>query len=320
MACYTPIPARQGGPGEPVHLWPPIADTNLELPCGKCIGCRTDRAAAWGNRAQHEARLYATNSFITLTYDEEHAPTNGLLAPDDLTNFIKRLRQNAHRHGSLFDRDSSRNIRYLACGEYGGSTGRPHYHILAFNCGFSNPTRRATGLYEAEGLTKTWGKGIANYGPATPGAATYIAKYSLKKQGLPEWRRCQRWNERPGHTDDTTGEWSPYLGPGLPDPQGPFLRMSQKPILGGGWLDTYGNDLKHGYLVINGQKRPIPRSYTEYIKRNAPDFLAIMQARRFEQHLAQPRNRDNETPERREAAAKIHEQRSKAIDKRNRAC
>ena len=46
----------------------------LELPCGQCIGCRLERARQWALRCMHESSLYEENSFVTLTYDDEHLP------------------------------------------------------------------------------------------------------------------------------------------------------------------------------------------------------------------------------------------------------
>ena len=37
------------------------------IPCGKCIGCRLDKANDWATRCTAEAKQWKTNCFITLT-------------------------------------------------------------------------------------------------------------------------------------------------------------------------------------------------------------------------------------------------------------
>jgi hypothetical protein len=48
----------------------------IELPCGKCIGCRLEYSRQWALRIMHEPQLHEQNSFITLTYEEEHLPSD----------------------------------------------------------------------------------------------------------------------------------------------------------------------------------------------------------------------------------------------------
>ena len=70
-------------------------------------------------RCNHEASLYSVNSFVTLTYDDEHLPGDQCLDHRDFQLFMKRLRK---RFPS----------RFFMCGEYGGLNGRPHYHSILF--------------------------------------------------------------------------------------------------------------------------------------------------------------------------------------------
>ena len=87
------------------------------LPCGKCLSCQIDKSKEWATRGFHESQCHSENSFITLTYDEEHLPEHGTLDKQDLKNFIKLLR---YRIAPL-------KIKYLAAGEYGSeeNTHRP---------------------------------------------------------------------------------------------------------------------------------------------------------------------------------------------------
>ena len=45
------------------------------LPCGQCIGCRSDKAQAMGQRCGHEQKMHGRAVF-TLTYDDEHVPAD----------------------------------------------------------------------------------------------------------------------------------------------------------------------------------------------------------------------------------------------------
>ena len=46
----------------------------MPLPCGRCIGCRIDKAQQWAQRCLHESQLYESNCFLTLTYGQPNYP------------------------------------------------------------------------------------------------------------------------------------------------------------------------------------------------------------------------------------------------------
>ena len=123
MTCYHPLRAAQLREGEKIRINPPHAETNMQIPCGKCIGCRVARAAQWGNRCMHEASCYDHNRFVTLTYDDAHLPPNGFLDKTHLSKFLKKLRKKFPHN----------KLRFFAAGEYGEQTARPHYHLILFN-------------------------------------------------------------------------------------------------------------------------------------------------------------------------------------------
>lgn len=252
--------------GGPVRLWPPVGTATTQLPCGTCIGCRTDHATDWARRAVREAKSWENNCFITLTYDNTHLPYGGYLDPQALTDFVKRLRQGLHRRSpnilSSYDpaewtayrrakrtakeenkplppRPLSSSVRYLACGEYGEENQRPHYHALLFNCAFTDLIPAGADLYESKALAKLWKLGNHKIGTLTGASANYVAQYALKKQV------SQR-----GVVADADGVVVP----------GPFLRMSLKPAIGQPWTRKYKGDLRNGYLVEDGRKGRIPRA------------------------------------------------------------
>lgn len=151
----------------------------IPIPCGSCAGCRMDRAKEWKVRCCLEAALYEHNSFITLTYDNEHLPSDKLLVKKDLQDFFKRLRYYCG------------DFRYFACGEYGEITRRPHYHALLFGLHFRNGKfyKLVNGrpYFTDELLSKAWPKGLAIAGAVDSGSISYVTGYVEKKQVDHDW-------------------------------------------------------------------------------------------------------------------------------------
>lgn len=291
MSCYRPIPAYNGGSGR-VQLWPPKGKANITLPCGRCIGCRTQKAAEWAARCEHEARSWPRNTFITLTYDDKHLPPENHLVPKHLQDFLKRLRKYADRNRSIIDRDSRSNIRFFACGEYGERTARPHYHAVLFNCGFLDQQKVGKDLYHSPTLAKLWKWGGHRLGEATPAAANYIAQYSLKKQGA--------------GNHDADGVWRPA----------PFLRMSLKPAIGANWLDKFADDLANGYLVRpEGRRMGVPRYYQKRLDKMRPEILERLKLNNERHRYENPS--DNQYEERLQAAEIMHHRRKQLTEQRN---
>lgn len=284
MACYWPIPAYQDGPNGAVRLWPPKGTATTNLPCGRCLGCRGNKAFEWGERSNHEASLHKHNVFITLTYDDQHLPRDHSLLPEDLQRFIKRLRRaTTRRGGHRVATEAEKSIRYLACGEYGETYDRPHYHAVIYNCAFPDAKRVGTDLYESDCLSELWPNGGHRIGDATAAAATYVAQYSLAKQGQGD------------HDKDGV-----YRHP-------PFLRMSLKPAIGMQWLEQYYKDMKHGYLVTkDGRKMGVPRYYRQKIKSIDCQQHEHMEARQYAHRINNPTDRNDE--DRLRAAEHIHQQ------------
>lgn len=275
MACYHPIPAFQDRPGSPVKLWPPVGTATLTLPCGTCLGCRQDLATDWAHRAQLEASHWQYNSFLTLTYDDANLPEYGHLRPQDLTRFIKRLRRGIDRGDPGIGTQLPEGVRYLASGEYGETSQRPHFHLLLFNCRFTDQKRVGTSLYESETLHKYWKLGGHRLGELTGASANYVAQYSLKKLVTQ------------GERHDENGEaYRP-----------PFIRMSLKPPIGQKWTETNKLDLQHGYLVHNARKNRIPRGLKKQLAKLDP-ILAETATVQAQQHKHTRHNLD--------AAERIH--------------
>lgn len=292
MACYHPIPAFQDRPGEPVRLWPPVGTATLNLPCGNCLGCRTDLATQWAHRAQLEASQWDNNCFVTLTYDDEHdhkgkphLPEHGHLRPKDLQRFIKRLRRAVDRRHPEIQTVTPPGIRYLASGEYGETTNRPHFHLLLFNCRFTDQKSVGQTLSESPTLKQLWKLGGHRIGQLTGASANYVAQYSLKKLALPVERH------------DENGEvYKP-----------PFIRMSLKPPIGETWVKRFKADLQHGYLITNARKNAIPRAIKRQLAKIDPQ-LAEQAAFAASKHIRAAHNL--------EAAELIHQSKNRLFHSR----
>lgn len=220
-----------------MKLWPPIGTATLELPCGRCLGCKSDRALEWARRAVHEAKSWPHNSFVTLTYAPEHIPSNGELVPEHLQGFLRRLRRHYDRSHPVLLRDPDWGVRYLASGEYGDNFGRPHYHLCLFNFDVSDRKDVGKGLADSRFVEAVWGLGQVRLAEFTGATANYVAQYTMKKVGR---EHC-----------DADGVVK----------TAPFVRMSRKPALGTRWLAKYQRDLQRGYLVTDGKPGRVPRAY-----------------------------------------------------------
>lgn len=91
--------------------------------------------------------------------------------------FIKRLRKSLSKYDS---ERSIKNIRFLAVGEYGSHTLRPHYHLLLFfNSKFI--------LYNLQRLIrKNWQFGDVDYQLAQ-NASSYVSSYLASNSTLPQF-------------------------------------------------------------------------------------------------------------------------------------
>ena len=131
-------------------------------PCLQCMPCRMNRRRVWKHRIWLEAMKHERNSFVTLTYDDEHLPAGGTLVPRDFQLFIKRLR---------FCLSDVVPFRYYGVGEYGDTSWRPHYHAALFG----------VGPELAQVVNKVWGLGHTMSGDLSLASAEYIAGYVTKK-------------------------------------------------------------------------------------------------------------------------------------------
>lgn len=170
----------------------------IEIPCGQCIGCRLEYSRQWALRCVLEAQQWSNNYFLTLTYDDEHLPPpmpdvideetgevfsyfpHSPLAPSDLRLFLKNFRRQLEYH---YDH---KNLRVYYCGEYGSLSGRPHYHVILFNCPvlplqFWKYNQDHRPMYNCEFIDKIWKNGYSVIAEVNWNTCAYVARYMLKK-------------------------------------------------------------------------------------------------------------------------------------------
>ena len=136
--------------------------------CNKCENCKINKKRFWTGRILLEAtHAPLSSSFVTLTYNPEHLPENGSLSLRDAQNYIKRL-----RNGPMGA------VRYFLVGEYGGDTGRAHYHLAIFN---QPPDKYESYFREKWVDADGQPMGFVQTGDITAASAAYIAHYTTKK-------------------------------------------------------------------------------------------------------------------------------------------
>lgn len=261
MACYHPLRAYKTASGEVVFNERSTHDiyAQLSLPCGQCIGCRLERSRQWAMRCMHEASLYESNCFVTLTYSDQFLPERGQLDYSAFQKFLKRLRKRA---GSP--------VRFYMCGEYGSVNWRPHYHACLFNVDFGDKTYWSTGgsgekIYRSAELEKLWPFGASSVGAVTFESAAYVARYCVQKVT--------------GHNAKLHYARIDGDGPYSLVPE--FNHMSLKPGIGAPWLARWKTDVyPHDYVIVNGVQVKPPKYYDKIFAKESPEDFEEMQFRR----------------------------------------
>ena len=157
---------------KPIGIIDKVTKLARQVPCGQCVACRINYALDWAYRCHIESLHYSDDSmcFLTLTYNDQNCV--GTLSKRDLQLFFKRLR----KHGL--------KLRYLACGEYGPSTMRPHYHLILFGVGQDSDIwldkHYSAKLHGYKCFCKYWPFGFAFLGGVTRQSIAYCCKYTLK--------------------------------------------------------------------------------------------------------------------------------------------
>lgn len=191
------------------------------FPCGRCAPCRVAKAMEWTGRLVHQSEDPETpfSAFLTLTYDDRQE----VISLDK--SHLQRAFKRARKSGLVF--------KYFACGEYGGRTFRPHYHVCLFykgELGFrSDPT-----LGRGNGTLSWWPYGLANLGVFTSSSARYTADYLLKAIGV---------------------EYPTFL-------EAPFRLVSQG--VGKAWFLANAVQIERFGVTVGGCHVPVSRYYKKF--------------------------------------------------------
>lgn len=165
------------------------------VPCGKCRECLAERRRHWTHRLYYENFFSLSSFFLTLTYDDQHVPLDGV-SKRDCQLFLKRFRKFMPK------------LRYFLVSEYGDTFGRPHYHALVFF-----PKASVSLVDCVRAVEKSWQQGFIKVGDVTIQSIQYCSKYCLKDKVDFE-----------GFVDPESGEWI--------ERQRTFALMSRRPGIG----------------------------------------------------------------------------------------
>ena len=264
MPCTSPLKAWRNHFGTIVFhcsLREERTFQELSLPCGQCIGCRLNQSREWAVRCEHESRMHDFNSWITLTYDDEHLPWTEYGYPTldrrDTQLFLKRLRKAI----------KPMKIRVFGCGEYGEKFNRPHYHMVIFGYDFPDKTLFRRGkfdLFISELLQKCWPHGHSLVAGFSFESAAYTARYCAKKI-----------NGR--HADEHYHDRVPE-----------FPIASNRPGIGASFFERYSTDIIFEDKVVSrgGYASKPPRYYDKLLERMDPELLERNKCRRQENLVA----------------------------------
>lgn len=249
------------------------------MDCGQCIECRANEAMDKTVRLIHESKCHDQLWFVTLTYKPDALPADSGLSKRDAWLFVHRLRKQQWRK-------FKRRIRFFTTGEYGEDRGRPHYHLIVFNCAFPDrkdykKNERGDLLFTSKLLDDAWQcQGLATFGAVTYDSAHYCAKYGLKRITGPKADEYYL-------TDDGV----------LVQPE--YSVASRKPGIGRMWFDRYYKDFyAHDFCVIEGKEVPIPKYYDSLYERIDPRHMKVIKLNRRRRGRLMSKN---DTPDRRRA-------------------
>lgn len=276
MPCYHPLQAFRLECGVISFVERGNVLQTLSLPCGQCIGCRLERSRQWAVRIVHEASLHKSNSFITLTYNDEFLPHDSSLNYKHFQDFMKRLRKAV-----------GVRIRFYMAGEYGTKLGRPHFHACIFGYDFPDKlpffkSKAGQMVYRSQELERVWPFGHSSIGELTFESAAYVARYVTKKVtgDLAE--------EHYKIVDPDTGE----IFNRVPE----FNRMSLKPGIGQGWYMKYKSDVYPRDMVLSrGNPCKPPRYYDKLLGR---DDLMVLDDVKSDRAFKATERREDSSPRR----------------------
>lgn len=154
----------------------------IEVPCGHCHQCITQKIYSWRNRLYYEwvntNKNNGSSFMVTLTYNDHNLPTyddKPCFSRRDIQLFLKRLRKQLDKYHVKF--------RYFITCEYGHLHDRSHYHGAFFT------TKKVDPSLFFQLIQSCWQKGFISIGKnqfdkreiQSIAALGYVAKYICKE-------------------------------------------------------------------------------------------------------------------------------------------
>lgn len=241
----------------------------IKIPCGKCAGCRAEQARSWADRMILELDHSKKAVFLTLTYDDDHVPikyqcTTGestmTLQKRDLQLFMKRLRKHY----------KDKELRMYACGEYGKTTQRPHYHMILYGVDLSDfgeldyrGHNELNQPYWSSSMLQydIWKNGFCLLAPVSWNTCAYVARYVKKK----DWNQLQSdFLDRTKEPEFSVMSRNPGIGMYYPVEHPDFAEKS-----------LYHVGDSNGAVEVH-----FPKAFLDYLEKNDPDkFLELKEQR-----------------------------------------
>lgn len=198
--------------------------------------------------------MHPQNSYVTLTYDNEHLPSDQGLLPNDITKCFKTLRN----WGFEFS--------YFQAGEYGEKYLRPHHHVIFMGISFDHDrvftrTRSHRPIWVSPTLRKAWPYGNHEIEETNFAAGCYVAQYTAKKISNQPLDRVD--------ADGVTWEVRP-----------PYISMSKG--IGTTWFQKYHDDVYPQDFIVfgDGQITRPPKFYDDLYKIMDPKGFQAVKDRR----------------------------------------
>lgn len=276
MACYNPVTAQRDE-GVIYFSYRSGRGVDISVPCGKCVGCYLTHAKGWAIRCMKEAKTHDENSFLTLTFDRDHCPSDGMLDKRVPQLFLKRLRKKI-----------GKKVSYFLAGEYGGRFGRPHYHLLLFGYDFPDKrevtVRMGNTLFRSPELEVLWPFGFSSIGDVNMASASYVSRYCVKKVTERERFNYEKIDDIKWQIDKVSGEMK----------VAEFTLMSRRPAIAQKWFEMYGSDVfPSDEVIIDGRQERPPRYFDKQLDKVDPDMLESLKLERMKKVV-----RSESTPER----------------------
>lgn len=244
----------------------------IQIPCGKCIGCRLDYSRHWADRMMLELEDMKTGIFVTLTYDSEHLEENWSQYDDNgpirnplYLTLVKRHAQNFIKE--IRRQFKEKKIRFYLSGEYGELHGRPHYHAILFGLSLDDFAdheivgRNELGqlYYKSDKLQKIWKKGYVGLSEVSWQTCAYVARYCMKK---------------------LNGDMADIYAARNIIPE--FSLMSRMPGIGAKYLEKHPDALEYSEINLHGVNHAltIPKYYLRLKEKEDPKFVEKLRKER----------------------------------------